>query len=714
MNSFNDLVSDFKQLDSKFGSIPKWVWNVSLSEVTREEIFEQFKNFKEKDLYAGVMIVLWKVDSYMSEEYFKKYEYALQAAKEIDLHIIIWDENGFPSGYANSELEREHVHLTAKRLDMIEFNLNHNDTLHQQIDLNTFVGAVSMNMHSFERLDISQCVQNGVLTWTSSQDDVKVMIFNCVKANQMNGFYQASSIVDYLDNQAVSKFIEITHQRYYDRFPEYFGNVIKYAFYDEPAFWHVDGGRIWTKAFNRKFIEKYNFNPITLYPAMWYDIGQDTYYARDILFGFRADLYAKEYVGTLAKWCKEHHISLTGHMDQEEIVNPVPISGDLMKVFEHQDVPGVDEIGYYGRGSKAYKLVSSAANNYDKPLVMCEVFGAMGEDMDEAVLMKEAMDEYAKGINFMVPHGTWYCNIPERIIFPPELSYRSKKFASSLRNYNEYVRRCSALLQGGRHVADIAVVYPITDLQSHYYFSDKKAYEGGEIPVYSDYMDIGELLSLSIRKDFTYIHPNVLNEKCSVKNGKLFMNNKTNFEQFSVIIVPCMEVISIKNIEKIKEFYDNGGAIIFSHISPKKVVEQNCDDKVNEIIKQMLSNDNTGKGRAYMMPECSEQSLNKALNHVFNNFDVDITMDNVLENGYFSYIHKVKNNIDIYFFANSSETSICTEILLKGELCPILLDPHTGKEAPANYEHIMHNIQAYTKINISLEPVRSIFVLDQK
>ena len=111
----------------------------------------------------------------------------------------------------------------------------------------------------------------------------------------------------------------------------------------------------------------------------------------------------------------------------------------------------------------------------------------------------------------------------------------------------------------------------------------------------------------------------------------------------------------------------------------------------------------------------NEQVLLKILIYfnVFNEFD-NLTMDNVLENGYSSYIHKVKNNIDIYFFANSSETSICTEILLKGELCPILLDPHIGKEAPANYEHIMHNIQAYTKINISLEPVRSIFVLDQK
>ena len=32
--------------------------------------------------------------------------------------------------------------------------------------------------------------------------------------------------------------------------------------------------------------------------------------------------------------------------DQEELRNPVAVGGDLMKVFEHQQIPGIDN-GYY-------------------------------------------------------------------------------------------------------------------------------------------------------------------------------------------------------------------------------------------------------------------------------------------------------------------------------------------------------------------------------
>jgi len=56
------------------------------------------------------------------------------------------------------------------------------------------------------------------------------------------------------------------------------------------------------------------------------------------------------------------------HADQEELANPViGTVGDLIKSFKYQSMPGIDQIGAYGRASAAYKVVSSAANNYDRP-----------------------------------------------------------------------------------------------------------------------------------------------------------------------------------------------------------------------------------------------------------------------------------------------------------------------------------------------------------
>ena len=90
--------------------------------------------------------------------------------------------------------------------------------------------------------------------------------------------------------------------------------------------------------------------PALLYPALWFDIGPETAAARNALFGLRAELFATGFVKTINDWCRDHSIELTGHVDQEEVVNPVGLCGDLIKAFKHQDIPGIDQIFQYGRG----------------------------------------------------------------------------------------------------------------------------------------------------------------------------------------------------------------------------------------------------------------------------------------------------------------------------------------------------------------------------
>ena len=64
--------------------------------------------------------------------------------------------------------------------------------------------------------------------------------------------------------------------------------------------------------------------------------------------GFVLNSLQIPFVKKINQWCNDHGIHLTGHMDQEEVPNPIPITGDLMKVFEHQDIPGVDDIFIFG------------------------------------------------------------------------------------------------------------------------------------------------------------------------------------------------------------------------------------------------------------------------------------------------------------------------------------------------------------------------------
>ncbi|MBN1420904.1 MAG: discoidin domain-containing protein, partial [Planctomycetes bacterium] len=292
----------------------------------------------------------------------------------------------------------------------------------------------------------------------------------------------------------------------------------------------------------------------------------------------------------------------TGHVDQEEIVNPVLLSGDLMKAFRHQDIPAIDQIFRYGRASKAYKIVSSAAYNFDRPLVLTECYGAIA-DMPVANLYKEAMDQFAKGINAMVPHAVWYA--PASATFPPDLSPENETYGPHLPDYNRYIGRLQRMLQGGRHVADIGILYPIATLQAGTVFGPGKPYEGGVIPPEADYMDVGERLSLSVRRDFTFIHPEILDQKCVADGARIRMRNRVNYEEYRVFIIPGSRAIHASNLRKIRAFYDQGGKVIATTRLPDMSAEFGEDDDVRRAVAEMFGAD---AGKVSDFPRASASS----------------------------------------------------------------------------------------------------------
>ncbi|MCL5019297.1 MAG: hypothetical protein M1426_02315, partial [Patescibacteria group bacterium] len=388
------------------------------------------------------------------------------------------------------------------------------------------IGAVMMNRENFERIDVSESMKEGDnFEFAVPKGSWKVMVFY-LNTHVVLGI-RNPGIVDYLDETAVSKFIELSYDRFYDNLKDFFGSVIFMSFYDEPSMHWMDG-RSWTASFNEKFKQKYGFSPITYYPALWYDIGKETAAVRNALFGFRSQLFVDAFVKQIQKWCTKHGILMSGHMDQEEVINPVPTNGDLMKLFEYQDIPGADDIFLWGRSNPGYKIVTSASFNYDKPVTMAETFAAYFDNLKETTLLQTTMDQYAMGINMQIPSNEIF------------------KYEDRLSDLNNYVGRLSYLLQHGRHVSDIAILYPINSLNSDFVFKDgwDYAYNGGTPSPELDYVKIGEILFRELRIDYTFLHPEALDSRCIINQNKLILNNKENREEYKMLIIPGGTTIS--------------------------------------------------------------------------------------------------------------------------------------------------------------------------
>lgn len=556
--------------------------------------------------------------------------------------------------------------------------------------------------------------QGSYIEYPVTGDGWKLMGFFCVSEGCIG--------MDYLSEEAVAGFIDVTYEAYYNRFKKYFDNgTITSAFYDEPSFWPaggltaygVEGARAWTDDFAEVFADMFgkDENPVLYYAAMWYDIGDKTAEARDKLNRVRSEMFAKHYIGQINEWCENHGIELMGHMLYEDQDNPVPLHGDLMYCFKYQGCPTVDVINGYGMSEDYYKIISSAAYNWDHAHVGVECYGAIW-NMPANVLYKAAMDLFAKGINVMVPHAVWYSST-QNVVYPPELSYRTEPYASELPKYNEYIARLQTMLREGRHVADIAVLYPIDTLEYDYNFT-----KGFGPASDSNYIALTNLLSERIRLDYTYLHPSVLDEKVTVNGSTLHLDNKNNYEDYKVMILPSIRVISKSNLEKIYDFYQNGGIVISVGSLPVMATREADNAAVASMIKAMFGEDaasasgkeitktNDRGGKLYHLVQMSK--LQTVLKQAYGSFDV--TVSSVTErNGHFTYIHKVLGERNLYFFANSSDVSVKPTVTLRGEYDNLeVWNPMTGERKPLTCTVK----DGKTTFSLQFEAVTSLFVIE--
>ncbi len=723
---------------------------LDLSRATEQNMAEQVRRWAEQDLTGGFYLGIGggstkglsdeylqgsgrrRADSgigFLSEEYFDLYAKTIEAGlKNGNPPMVFYDEWGYPSGMAGGALYSRYPEHAAKSLEKVERDVTGPTRVELQIPEGIVKGAALMNLATRELVDVSRQIQGGRrLVCKVPAGRWKAMAFYLnPKASLGQG--NKSGYVDYLDPEAVRAYISLSYQPHYEHLKKYFGTVLKITHYDEPAM-HVAGGRMWTPGFDASFQKEYGYNPTKYYPALWYDVGPNTAAIRNALWGHRARLFSESYIKQLDDWCRAHGILFSGHFDQEEISNPVPVNGDLMLAFKHQGAPAIDDIWWWGRTNRAYKLISSAGYNWDKPIFMAESYAAYRENMSPAIVYKVAMDQAAMGANFQVG------------ALPRDKTPESDRF----------IGRLCYMLQHGRHVADVAILYPIASLQAAYRFGDWAgapetrgmdvgyAREGGILPPEIDYIELGELIFRGLRQDFTFLHPQALEERCVIQGSKLVLNNESNREEYSVLIVPGGKVLSVGTARKIKAFYDAGGTVIATRVLPEKSAEMGQDAELRRIVGEIFGipddgpmtaqfnrridefmihfvNRNAAGGRAYFLPNYTPAMMQTIMREATPVWDVAITepMSPVVLGrqyaGSLTYIHKVKDGREIYLFANSSDKPVDSEVALRGKMDLDLWDPMNGQIRAIEEKQSKNDKgQELTTVPLRLAPVSAAF-----
>lgn len=612
---------------------------------------------------------------YLSEEYFRRYTAALDFAAAHSMTTILYDELDYPSGYAGGgRIDPKNFRklLTRTRLEPLPGSVS--------MPPGQLLAAVAVHEETCERRDLTALVTGGTLTWQPPDPGWNLQIFSLVTSEEQGGPQDYHAVADYFDPDAVQQFIDVSYEAYARHVGNHFGTTITTTFFDDVGVYSAE--RTWGAGVAERFRERTGRDPATYYPALWEDIGPDTVPARVAFFAARAELLGEGFPALVTEWASQHGLAVSGHCPGQYEIQPTDMNGDPFKFYAAQPIPMIDVIYKYGFGRDGFKLTTSAADVLDKPVVLAEQFTTRGAVMG----YRRSMDSFVRGVNWLVAKTG-------NEVGPPTA-------------FAEWASRVCMLLQGGRRVADIAILYPIASLQAFYKFEavdNQDGPVGRYAPASADYLAVGDRLTGDLHRDFTFVHPDdLLSDRFDVGEGVLVLDNPVNRQEFRVVILPGTDVIAVEALLVLRRFQDSGGAIIGTTSLPTRSAEFGRDEEVRELVDAIFRT-------AQFVPDPTVQALQEALDRVAPSADVTFAGAPRPHsgNGQLAYIHKVKGGRDIVFIANSSDDVVSTRVSIRGALQLEIWDPYKASIRPANAEIVASPAGPRTEVPLTLPAVGS-------
>lgn len=453
--------------DREFTPVPFWFLNGDLRD---EEIRRQLKDFADHGVYGVVLhprIGLPRRIQYLSSAFFHYIRTAVRAAAELDMKVVLYDEGMYPSGSACGQVVEGHPELASEGITITE-TLLPGDELLAETDGGRLVARKS----------------GGTLRGLHWGED--------------DGEPNVPASADILNPEAVNRFITLTHEAYYQRLKEYFGNTILGFFTDEPSILgrNTSGFFPWTRGFAADFVKA--GGRLNQLAALF--SGEEN----DSVRLYHAMILEREgrvYYGSLSKWCEQHGIALMGH----------PHQSDDIEVEQYFQIPGQDLVlrwlapeksGIAGMDSTMAKCSSDAARLMGRRRNANECFGACNKDENPWQLsggdIKWYLDWLAvRGVNLFIPHAFYYSIAGKRKEErPPDVGPNSIWWPY-YKQWSDYMHRLSCLMTDSELHADVAVLCRNRDLKPEL-----------TAPLYEGQMG------------FQYLPESVWKE-CQVENGSL-------------------------------------------------------------------------------------------------------------------------------------------------------------------------------------------------
>ncbi|MBQ7638716.1 MAG: hypothetical protein IJS90_07440 [Clostridia bacterium] len=560
----------FKDPTSEYRGTPFWAWN---SFLTKEELCRQIDVFKEMGLGGFHMHVRTGLENkYLDDDFMELVKACVEKAKKEKMLAWLYDEDRWPSGAAGGIVTKDERY----RARCLLFT-NVKNAESWAVNDSRSEGGRSGKGKTIACYDVS-LDENGFLKGyerIDENDEAKgEKWYALLEIHQPSSWYNGQTYADTLSEDAIKRFIEVTHESYKKAVGDEFDKTVPAIFTDEPQFTRKktlrtslaeEGADVtlpWTDSVPEGYKAVYGEDLLDYLPELFWEKADGSVSVHRYRYhDYIAELFAHSFADTVGKWCKENNIALTGHMMEEPTLHSQTAAlGEAMRSYRGFGIPGIDLLCNNHEFTTA-KQAQSAAHQFGKEGVLSELYGVTGWDTDFRTYRHQGDWQAALGITVRVPHLSWYAMRGEaKRDYPASISYQSawyKEFSA----VEDHFARVNTALTRGKPVIRVAVIHPVESFWLHWGANDKTAAVRNDMD--ERFWNLtGWLVSGQI--DFNFISESLFPGLCEKGSAPL----KVGEMEYDAVIVPACETLRSTTLERLEDFRADGGRLIFLDSAP--------------------------------------------------------------------------------------------------------------------------------------------------
>ncbi|MBN1419513.1 MAG: hypothetical protein JXP34_12100 [Planctomycetes bacterium] len=575
----------FRDPPGEYRPAPFWFWNDVLEE---EELARQLAAFREAGCYHIMLHPRYglggpfghaEIEYYLSPAYFDRIGFTIRKAKELGLSLWLYDDYNWPSGYGGGRVllggtvgdwcAPPNPEFRARHIARVETRILGPTEYYQEVPegdvLRIFgIRRTADGLDPASQIDLTRFAEGIHFRWDAPDGDWLIIFFLLRDSTHFPAGKRDLRYVDLMSPGCVEKFIAVTHAEYERRFGSEFGQTIRGIFTDEPAYfnnniWGEDPDTLpWTPLLFDAFQTAKGYDLAAALPALWYDFDGVSHRARADFWDIASSLYRDHFFRRIHDWCEARGIASTGHVLEETFrFHRAFEGGDFFRTMRFLHIPGIDQIGGRDFGRMNPKLGSSCRALFGRNRILSETFGAYGWDLTLEDLREILQWQIVRGVNLEVFHAFFYSTAgPRKHDAPPDLFYHNL-WKPYFRTIADACGRLSYVASTGEHVADVAVIYPVSAIVD----SGPPSAFGDLERAYADFEAVSDVL-LEHQRDFNYVPESALYEdagaEVGLRDGRLIAGRGS----YSTVVIPPVGVFDLRALARLDAFAEAGGTVI--------------------------------------------------------------------------------------------------------------------------------------------------------